>query len=420
MSIKMPVSASFYSSPLFAGSITKQGSQWVVPNDVTIPVISGDGIGPEITTQAERLVQAAIQKAYGNKRTITWLPITAGKKAEASGQGLLPQATIDAFKQHRFIVKAPLETPIGEGFRSLNVTLRQLFDLFACIRPFRLFPGVQSPLKKGNPDIVIFRENTEDVYQGVEFPKDSDGAKRLIALLQGEGHTIRPDSGLGIKPISEFASKRLIEKAFRFAIDNHRPSVTVVHKGNIMKFTEGAFLNWAKEVAKTQFPNEIILPEQFKTEYGGDFKKIPPGKVLFQERIADAMFQDAIQNPEWHSVIVTMNLNGDYLSDAVAATVGGLGMAPGANIGDNYAMFEATHGTAPDIAGQNKANPTAMFLTMVMMLNEMGWHEAATAMVKAIEKALSDQQMTGDLARTIPGAKALGCSEYTDQVIQRL
>ncbi|MBY0403973.1 MAG: NADP-dependent isocitrate dehydrogenase, partial [Cyanobacteria bacterium] len=292
---------------------------------------------------------------------------------------------------------------------------------FACIRPVKVIPGVVTPMKQDRTNIVLFRENTEDVYSGVEFEKGSPEAAKLIAFLNREFNSgIREDSAIGIKPISEFASKRVIAKAIDYALEHNRPTVTMVHKGNIMKFTEGGFAKWGKELAQEKYPNQVILYDDFKTQYGGDFKRLPPGKVVLQERLTDAKFQDVILNPQWDSVLVTMNLNGDYLSDAYAATVGGLGVAPGANIGEDYAMFESTHGSAPDIAGQNKANPTALLLTMGMMLDEMGWDKASVLLNQSVEKTLKDQKMTGDLARQIPGLQPLGTAEYGAAILKSM
>jgi isocitrate dehydrogenase len=319
------------------------------------------------------------------------------------------------------VLKGPMNTPIGGGYRSINVAMRKMFDLFACIRPVKTFAGVETPLKANTKvDVVIFRENTEDVYAGIEFEKGSPQAEKLRKLLAELGATVPPDAGLGIKTISESASKRIVAKAIQYALDNNRPSVTIMHKGNIQKYTEGAFLKWGQEVAKQQFPGKVILSDEFKAKYGGDFSRVPQGKVVLNDVIADNMFQQMTLNPQHLSVIVAPNLNGDYISDDAVALVGGLGLAPGANIGEKHAMFEATHGTAPDIAGQNKANPTALFLTTVMMLNHMGWSEAADLLLKGVEQALASHRMTGDLARHIPGAKALSTDQYTDAVIDNM
>ncbi len=399
--------------------VTTEG-QWKIPNHVVIPYIEGEGIGPEIIKAAKRVVNSAVKLSYGDARSIKWVPMLAGVKAQQAGKPIIPEETINQIKRHHIFIKGPLATPLGGGHRSINVTLRNMFNLFACIRPVRAFAGVESPMKDNRLDVVIFRENTEDLYAGIEFEKGSEGAKKLQALLKELGYDVPDDAGLGIKPISESASKRIVAKALQYALDEGRPSVTVMHKANIMKFTEGAFLKWAREVAKERFGDRVLLWEEFQRQYGGDFKKLPQGKVVLQEVIADNMFQQLTLNPQNHHVIVTMNLNGDYISDDAAANVGGLGLAPGANIGDEYAMFEATHGTAPDIAGQNKANPASMFLTLIMMLNHMGWGEAADRMLKAMEHTLASGRMTGDLARNTPGAKALSTTQFTNAVIQAM
>jgi isocitrate dehydrogenase len=393
----------------------------LIPDHVRIPYIEGDGIGPEIMALSQKLVDQAVQYTYGDKRSIEWVPMEAGEKAMAKGLAPLPDETIQTIKDHFYFVKGPLNTPTGGGIRSINVLMRKMFDLFACIRPVKVIPGVVTPMKQDRTNIVLFRENTEDVYSGVEFEKGSPEAAKLIAFLNREFNSgIREDSAIGIKPISEFASKRVIAKAIDYALEHNRPTVTMVHKGNIMKFTEGGFARWGKELAQEKYPDQVILYDDFKTQYGGDFKRLPPGKVVLQERLTDAKFQDVILNPQWDSVLVTMNLNGDYLSDAYAATVGGLGVAPGANIGEEYAMFESTHGSAPDIAGQNKANPTALLLTMGMMLDEMGWDKASVLLNQSVEKTLKDQKMTGDLARQIPGLQPLGTAEYGAAILKSM
>lgn len=411
-----------------AGKITVNAqNQWHVPSYVTVPYIEGEGIGPEVMTQTRRVVDSAVRLAYGLMKGINWKPLLAGVKAQEAGKDLIPQDTADAINEHHILLKGPMGTPLGGGHRSLNVTLRNMYNLYACIRPVKTMAGVPTPLKDDKKlDVVIFRENTEDLYKGFEFEPGSPGMKELQAVLKKYSMDVPDDAALGIKPISESASKRIVAKAIQYALDNDRPSVTVMHKANIMKFTEGGFLKWAKEVAQQQFPNKVLLWDDFQKQYGGDFKKLPKGpdgkyqKIVLQDCIADNMFQQMTLNPQNHSVIVTMNLNGDYISDDAAANVGGLGLAPGANIGDKHAIFEATHGTAPDIAGQNKANPTALFLTTVMMLNHMGWTEAADILLKGVETAMANQQFTGDLASKVPGAKALGTKEYTDAVIEAM
>ncbi len=409
-----------------------------VPDQVIIPSVAGDGIGPEIMPEAQRVVNAAVKKAYGMARSIQWLPLTIGEKALAAGKKLIPDEVLDQIKQHHVFVKGPVGTPIGKGFRSVNVELRKQLDLYACIRPVKALAGVMTPMKVDQTDIVLFRENTEDVYQGVEFKAGSRPARILAWTLNtvfpwvnrlfgnrdgSDGPStiaIHPDSAIGIKPASEEASKRLVRRAIQYAIDHKRPSVTLVGKGNIMKFTEGEFLEWGKQVAREEFPGQTISDEDFRKTYGGDYKKaMADGKVVIQERLTDAMCQDIVLNPQWHSVIATTNLNGDLMSDILAATVGGLGIAPGANIGEKYAMFESTHGTAPTIAGKNIANPTALMLTMGMMLDHLGWKEAAQKLRHGIEKTLAQGKMTGDLA-VKAGKPALSTTDYTQAVIEAI
>jgi isocitrate dehydrogenase len=408
-----------------------------VPNHVIIPVIDGDGIGPEITPQAKRVVEAALRLTDPNK-SIEWLPLTIGQKALAAGKAVLPPEVIETIKACHVFVKAPVETPLGGGFRSVNVTLRQLFDLFQCIRPIKHLPGVVTPMKKDKLEVVLFRENTEDLYQGIEYPQGSLAAKilvvvvntviplvtKLVNLFTGRQDYyvagINANGGIGIKPITEFNSKRLVRAAIQYAIDHKRPSVTLVGKNNIMKFTEGAFINWGKEVAEQEFRNNTISAEEFKEKYGSDYQKsMADGKVVIQERITDAMMQDIILYPEMHSVIATMNLNGDIMSDLAAATAGGVGTSPGANIGNGYAMFEATHGTWPAGAGKNIANPTALILSMAMMLDYLGWSKAAEKIRQGIDKTLENGKMTGDLAKPA-GVPVLSTTDYTDAVIHTM
>ena len=369
-----------------------------VPDHVRVPVIPGDGIGEEITREAQRVVDKAVRASYGDTKSIEWVPLEAGEKALAHTGSLLPDETVATVAEHHILAKGPLGTPTGGGFRSINVQLRQIFDLFANIRPVRKLPGVASPLKNDKIDVVIFRENTEDVYAGIEAEKDSAFARDIRETAAKHGHIISEDSGVGLKPMSEAASKRIMRAAMDYAIKNNRKMVTIVHKGNIQKYTEGAFLNWCNEVAQSEYAGRVISMEEFYEKYNGNLDKLPVGKIVVRDRIADAQHQDAIMYPDKHDVIVTTNLNGDYLSDAYAATVGGLGLAPGGNMGNGMAIFEAVHGTAPDIAGQNKANPTAMFLSMILMLNHLGWGRAADKMNAAIEKTLQQGKVTADLA----------------------
>ena len=396
--------------------ITMGDSGLNVPTDPIIPFIEGDGIGPDIWAAAVRVFDAAVSKAYGGARKIEWKEVLAGEKAFNATGSWLPDETVDAFSTYLVGIKGPLTTPVGGGIRSLNVALRQTLDLFACVRPVRWFNGVPSPVKRpGDVDMVIFRENTEDVYAGKEVEAESDGAKSLLEFLESEfGWEIRSDSGIGIKPISSTGSKRLVRAAIRYAIANGRKSVTLVHKGNIMKFTEGAFRNWGYEVAKEEFPSETVSWE----ESGGD----AGDKILVQDVIADAMLQQVLTRPGNYDVIATMNLNGDYISDALAAQVGGIGIAPGGNI--NYdtgvAVFEATHGTAPKYAGMDKVNPGSLILSGEMMFRYMGWNEAADLIVSSLEAAIGDKIVTYDFARLMEGATEVKTSEFADAMIERM
>ncbi len=399
-----------------ATPITMGPDGLIVPNDPIIPFIEGDGIGPDIWAAAVRVFDAAVEKAYGGDRKIAWKEVLAGEKAFNATGEWLPEETVEAFGTYLVGIKGPLTTPVGGGIRSLNVALRQMMDLYVCLRPVRWFEGVPSPVKDpGAVDMVIFRENTEDVYAGKELEANSEDAGKLLEFLRDEfGWDIRPDSGLGIKPISVTGSKRLIRAAIRYAIANNRKSVTLVHKGNIMKFTEGAFRNWGYEVARDEFADELVSWE----ESGGD----PGDKILIQDVIADAMLQQVLTRPANYDVIATMNLNGDYISDALAAQVGGIGIAPGGNI--NYetgvAVFEATHGTAPKYAGMNKVNPGSVILSGEMMLNYMGWNEPAKLIVAAIEKAIGDKIVTYDFARLMDNPTEVSTSAFADAIIERL
>ncbi len=387
-----------------------------VPDCPVIPFIEGDGIGPDIWNATRRVLDAAVEKAYGGAKKIEWKEILAGEKAlERTGQWL-PQETLNAVREYVVAIKGPLTTPVGEGIRSLNVTLRQELDLYACVRPVRYFNGVPSPVKHPERvDMVIFRENTEDVYAGIEWPEGSDEAKKVISFLKNEmGAEIRDDSGIGIKPISRFGTFRLVRKAIVHAIENGRDSVTLVHKGNIMKFTEGAFRTWGYELAATEFPDQTISEADVWDRYDG---KVPEGKIVIKDRIADAMFQQILLRPTEYSVLAMPNLNGDYMSDALAAQVGGLGMAPGANIGDGVALFEATHGTAPKYTGMDKVNPGSLILSGAMMLEYLGWKEAMQLVYSALEGAIGNKVVTYDLARQIEGAKKVKCSEFATEII---
>jgi isocitrate dehydrogenase len=367
--------------------------------------IEGDGIGREVWTAGRPVLDRAVEVAYGDGRAFEWVELLAGKKAFAETGSYLPQETMDALKGADLAMKGPLETPVGKGFRSLNVTLRQTLDLFACIRPIQFFEGIESPVKHPERvNMVVFRENTEDVYAGIEWKAGSVEAKRLIAFLRDEmGANVDEESGVGIKPMTAKGSKRLIRKAIQFALDQKRRSVTMAHKGNIMKFTEGAFRNWGYELAAEEFAGRVVLEGQ---------DCCPPGALVLKDRIADAMFQEVLIRPEHYDVIATPNLNGDYLSDALAAQVGGLGLAPGVNMGSDLAFFEPTHGTAPTIEGKDLANPGSLILSGALMLDHVGWHEAADKIRKSVELAIAEGRVTVDLASQIKGAEQVGCAEF--------
>ncbi len=397
----------------------KADGSLVVPETPTIPFIEGDGTGPDIWAAARRVLDAAIAKSYRGERAIDWLEILAGEKAYERTGEWLPQETVDALKKYVVSIKGPLTTPVGEGMRSLNVTLRQVLDLYACVRPVRYYRGVVSPVKEPElVDMVIFRENTEDVYAGIEWQAGTEKANRVIEFLRNEmGALIRDNSGIGIKPISEFGTKRLVRKAIQYAIDQGRDSVTLVHKGNIMKFTEGAFRNWGYELAAEEFGDTVIAETVLWEQYNGT---APAGKIVIKDRIADAMFQQILLRPSEYSVLAMPNLNGDYMSDALAAQVGGLGIAPGANIGDGVALFEATHGTAPKYAGLDKVNPGSVLLSGVMLLEYIGWHEAAAMITAALETTISNKTVTYDLARLMDGATELSCSAFGSAIIANM
>lgn len=406
--------------PQSGTKITVDDGKLNVPDDPIIGFIEGDGIGSDITAASLRVWDAAVEKAYGGKRKIHWCEIYLGEKAANLYEGdYFPSETLDAIKDLVVAIKGPLTTPVGGGFRSLNVSLRQELDLYACVRPVRYYKNVPSPLR--NPDqvdVVIFRENTEDVYAGIEYQSKTDENEKLAKFLREEmGASFFDDAGLGIKPISPFGSKRLIRKAIQYAIDHSRESVTLVHKGNIMKFTEGAFRNWGYELVKDEFSDHVITEEELYSEYGG---KQPQGKIVVKDRIADIIFQLLQLRPAEFDVLATMNLNGDYLSDAVAAEVGGVGIAPGANIADHVAVFEATHGTAPKYANQNKVNPSSLMLSGVMMLEYMGWQEAADLINAAYPKVIGEKFVTYDFARQMPGAHTVSTSTFADALIAKI
>ncbi len=405
--------------PKVGSTIEFRDGKLIVPDDPIIPFIEGDGTGPDIWRASVYVFDKAVEKAYKGKRKINWFEVYAGEKAYNKLNDWLPQDTIDALRHFRVSIKGPLTTPVGGGIRSLNVTLRQVLDLYQCVRPVRYFTNVPSPVKEPEKvDMVIFRENTEDVYSGIEWKEGSAEAKKVIEFLEKElGKKIRPDSGIGIKPISRFGTKRLVRAAIKYAIEKNRKSVTLVHKGNIMKFTEGAFRDWGYELAKEEFPNKTISWDDCQKEFGG---KVPDGRILIKDAIADNMFQQALLRPDEYDVLATPNLNGDYISDALAAQVGGLGIAPGANIGDGYAVFEATHGTAPKYAGQDKVNPGSVILSGVMMLEYMGWNEAADLIVKGMEKTFTNKTVTYDMERQMAGAKLLKCSEFGKAIVENM
>ena len=364
---------------------------------------------------------AAVEKAYDGKRKVVWFEIYAGEKAnKVYGREVwLPDDTLEAIKEHIIAIKGPLTTPVGGGIRSLNVTLRQVLDLYACVRPVKYYEGVPSPMKRPQDvDVVIFRENTEDVYAGIEWKMGSPEALKMIDILEKEyGIKVRRDSGIGVKPMSEFGSKRLVRKAIKYAIENGRKSVTLVHKGNIMKFTEGAFREWGYQVALEEFREYVITEEELNKDYGG---KQPDSKIVIKDRIADNMFQQLITRPAEYDVIATPNLNGDYLSDAAAALVGGLGIAPGGNISDFYAVFEATHGTAPKYAGLDKVNPGSVILSGVMMFEYIGWKEAAKLIEYGMQETIKQKYVTYDFARQMEGATEVKTSEFAQRIVENI
>jgi len=387
--------------------IEKQGTRLIVPERVTIPYIEGDGIGAEIMPVGKSVVDCAVEKAYGWKRSITWKEVLAGEKAFNMTGNWLPDETLNVFREYLVGIKGPLTTPVGEGIRSLNVALRQTLDLYVCLRPVRWFKGVASPMKEPQKvNMVIFRENTEDIYAGIEWQQGTPEARKFLTFLKEEMHVknirFEETSSFGIKPVSIEGTERLVRAAIKYALENHLPNVTLVHKGNIMKFTEGGFKRWGYALAEREFSKEIA-----------------EGKLVIQDVIADAFLQNTLLTPEKYSVIATLNLNGDYISDQLAAMVGGIGIAPGANINyeSGHAIFEATHGTAPDIAGKNLANPSSLILSSVMMLEYMGWKEAADLITNAMEEAFLNGEATNDLARFMANGKPLGTKQFGEKLI---
>ncbi len=401
--------------PAGGQAITMANGKLQVPDHPIIPFIEGDGTGPDIWKASVRVFDAAVEKAYGGKRRIHWMEVLAGQKAFLAVNNWLPDETLAACRQYLVSIKGPLETPVGGGIRSLNVALRQNLDLYVCLRPVRWYQGVPSPVKEpGNVDMVIFRENTEDIYAGIEFKAGTPEAAKFKEFLQKEMGVKKirfPDSsGFGVKPVSEEGTKRLVRAALQYAIDQKRESLTIVHKGNIMKFTEGAFRDWAYEVATKEFGGQVID--------AGPWVKLPNGMVV-KDMIADNMLQQILLRPAEYDVIATLNLNGDYISDALAAQVGGIGIAPGGNINylTGHAVFEATHGTAPKYANQDKVNPGSVILSGVMMLRYMGWNEAADLIETGLEKSIGEKRVTYDFERLMTGAKLLKCSEFADAII---
>lgn len=399
--------------------INEESRKLIIPDNPIIPFIEGDGIGPDIWHASQIVFDAAVEKAYGGKKKIAWLEVLAGEKAYERTGEWLPEETTETIKEYIVAIKGPLTTPVGGGIRSLNVSLRQILDLYACVRPVRWIKGTPNPLLvPGKLDVVIFRENTEDVYAGIEWESGTEEAAAVREyLVENYGVNIRELSGIGIKPISPFGTKRLVRKAIEYAIEYKRKSVTLVHKGNIMKFTEGAFREWGYELAKEEFPEITLTEDELWDDFGG---KQPEGKIVIKDRIADSMFQQVLTRPSEYDVMAMPNLNGDYMSDACAAQVGGLGVAPGGNIGDYLAVFEATHGTAPKYSGQDKVNPGSVILSGVMMFQYLGWHEAAELVFRAMEETVQQKTVTYDLERQMEGATLLKCSEYGEAIVMNM
>ncbi|RDI44246.1 NADP-dependent isocitrate dehydrogenase [Falsibacillus pallidus] len=416
--------------------ITVENGVLNVPNNPIVPFIEGDGIGPDIWAAASRVLDAAVEKAYNGERKIEWKEVLAGEKAFNQTGEWLPSETLDVIREYFIAIKGPLTTPVGGGIRSLNVALRQELDLFVCLRPVRYFQGVPSPVKRPeDTDMVIFRENTEDIYAGIEYAQGSDAVKKVIDFLQNEMgvNKIRfPEtSGIGIKPVSKEGTERLVRAAINYAITEGRKSLTLVHKGNIMKFTEGAFKNWGYELAEKEFGDKVFTWAQYdriKEEKGTDAanqaqsEAEAAGKIIVKDSIADIFLQQILTRPSEFDVVATMNLNGDYISDALAAQVGGIGIAPGANINyeTGHAIFEATHGTAPKYAGLDKVNPSSVILSGVLLLEHLGWNEAAKMITQSMEKSIASKVVTYDFARLMDGATEVKCSEFGDELIKNL
>jgi len=395
------------------------GGEIHVPRRPIIPFIEGDGIGPDIWRATRTVAEAAVEKAYGDERRICWTQIYGGEKSMELFDEWLPEETFDAIREFRVAIKGPLTTPVGGGFRSANVALRQRLDLYACVRPVFWIPGVPCPVKSPEKlDVVIFRENTEDVYAGIEFASGTPEAEKLARFLAARlDSPVREGSGIGIKPMSRFGTERLVRMAVLHAKEHGLRSITLMHKGNIMKYTEGAFRDWAYEFAAREFPGDVVTEQALWDEHGGE---LPEGKLLMKDRIADAMFQQILLRPDEYDVIVAPNLNGDYISDAAAAQVGGLGIAPGANIGDGVALFEATHGTAPKYTGMDKVNPSSLILSARMMFEYMRWHEAADLILAGLKGAVAQKTVTYDLERQMEGATLVSCSGFARAVVDNM
>lgn len=404
-------------APTEGDRIETGGGRMLVPNKPIIPVIEGDGIGRDIMKVTRRVVDAAVKTAYDGEKQLVWFDVYAGENAFEKYNEWLPQDTFKAIEYFRVALKGPLTTPVGGGFRSLNVTLRQVLELYACVRPVRYFQGVPAPVTHPEKmDVVIFRENTEDVYAGIEWEQGTPEVQKVIELLRTEmGVEIREDSGVGIKPISIFGTKRLARMAIQYALDHGRRTVTFVHKGNIMKFTEGAFCAWGYELANEEFADVTLTEDALYSDYDGN---LPEGKILVNDRIADSMLQQILTRTDEYDVIVTPNLNGDYLSDAAAAQVGGIGMAPGGNLSDDVALFEATHGTAPKYTDRDVVNPSSLILSAVMMLEHIGWQEAAALIITGLERTILQKRVTYDLERLMEGATKVRTSEFGAAIIE--
>jgi isocitrate dehydrogenase len=405
--------------PAEGEKIEIKGDRLNIPDNPIIPVIEGDGIGRDIMKAARRVLDAAVEKTYNGKKKIVWFDIYAGEAAQAKYEEVLPKDTLEAIKHFIVALKGPLTTPVGGGYRSLNVTLRQVLNLYACVRPVRYFEGVPSPVKHPEKmNVIIYRENTEDVYAGIEWAEGTPEVKKLIDWLNKTYKlNIRKDSGVGIKPISITGTERLVRKAIKYALESNRKSVTLVHKGNIMKYTEGAFRDWGYKLATREFRDEVVTEDELWSKYNGE---MPQGKTLIKDRIADSMFQQILTRTDEYDVIATPNLNGDYLSDACSAQIGGLGMAPGANIGDFIGLFEATHGTAPKYTDKDMVNPGSLILSGCMMLEYLNWREAAELIYKAMADTIKQRRVTYDLHRLMDGATKLKTSEYASAIIENM